>query len=306
MPKSSPGPLVEVEAAREVDGEWDPVWQRRRRPGEGDLAEVRLHRQLDADEPGELRRPDARGAYDRLRLDPAEGRLDTADLSGRKRDSVDRAAGDDGRPVPAGAGRVSCVTASGLAWPSSGEKVAASTPSSPAIGQSSAASSSETKRLGTPPSFCSATLSSNAETSSGWSRRKRYPTCSRSISAPGRSPKRMKASMLRSPIAMFTGSENWARKPPAARLVEPPASCPRSRRHTPTPASASGTQCSSRRRLLRRPRRLLPAGASSPPDEVLEEEADVCRTLGQAPHEVWVPVGAEGGRDEHLVSLRGD
>ena len=49
---------------------------------------------------------------------------------------------------------------------------------------------------------------------------------------------RVNASMLRSPIAMFSGSENWARMPPAARLVEPDASSIRSSRQTSTPASA--------------------------------------------------------------------
>ena len=38
--------------------------------------------------------------------------------------------------------------------------------------------------------------------------------------------------MLRSPIAIFSGSENWARMPPAARLVDPPASWSRSSRQT--------------------------------------------------------------------------
>ena len=44
--------------------------------------------------------------------------------------------------------------------------------------------------------------------------------------------------MLRDPIAMLSGSENWARMPPAARLVDPAASWSRSRRHVSTPASA--------------------------------------------------------------------
>ena len=55
---------------------------------------------------------------------------------------------------------------------------------------------------------------------------------------PGRSAKRSNASMLRRPIAMLSGSENCARTPPAARLVEPPASWSRSTRQTSTPASA--------------------------------------------------------------------
>ena len=101
-----------------------------------------------------------------------------------------------------------CATASGLAWPSSGQYVAASTPSRPAIGHSSRISPGSTKRLGTPSSFWSATLDSNAATSSARSRRKRYPTWWRSISAPGRSANRVNASMLRRPIAMLSGSEN--------------------------------------------------------------------------------------------------
>src|SRR5690348_2202836 len=37
---------------------------------------------------------------------------------------------------------------------------------------------------------------------------------------------------------MFSGSENWARTPPAALDVDPPASWPRSTSRTSTPASA--------------------------------------------------------------------
>jgi hypothetical protein len=59
------------------------------------------------------------------------------------------------------------------------------------------------------------------------------------MSQPGRSPKAAKASRLRRAMRMLTGSENCARTPPAARLVEPEASASRSTSSTSaTPASA--------------------------------------------------------------------
>ena len=42
---------------------------------------------------------------------------------------------------------------------------------------------------------------------------------------------------------------------------------------------------------------------SSSANEVLDEEAQVRRSLGKPAHEIRVPVGAERGRDEHLVPL---
>ena len=54
------------------------------------------------------------------------------------------------------------------------------------------------------------------------------------------SSKRRKISKLRAPSMMFASSENWQRRPPAARLVEPPASSPRSMSTmSSTPAFAS-------------------------------------------------------------------
>ena len=50
--------------------------------------------------------------------------------------------------------------------------------------------------------------------------------------------KRSNASRLRRPTAMLSGSENCARTPPAALLVEPEASSARSSSSTSTPASA--------------------------------------------------------------------
>ena len=138
-----------------------------------------------------------------------------------------------------------------------GAEGAARTPSRPASGDSLAASSSVTKRLGTPSPFWSATERSKAATSSSRSSRKRYPTRCRSISAPGRSGKRSNASRLRRPMAMLSGSENCARTPPAALLVEPDASSARSSRSTSIPASArwNATLARSHRRRRRRPRR---------------------------------------------------
>ena len=98
---------VEVEAGREVDRERDPVGQSWRRTGEADLAEVRLDRQLDSDEPCDLGRPDAGGAYDRPCVDAAERRLDATDIAAGDVDPVERAAGDDRRSVRPGGGRVS-------------------------------------------------------------------------------------------------------------------------------------------------------------------------------------------------------
>ena len=59
------------------------------------------------------------------------------------------------------------------------------------------------------------------------------------MSQPGRSANASNAAIERSAMAMFSSSENWARKPPAARTVEPlPSSACSSRSTSPAPASA--------------------------------------------------------------------
>ena len=63
--------------------------------------------------------------------------LDAADLRVLVPDCRDRAAREDRGAVARAPAAYPCTTASGLAWPSSGQYVAARTPSSPAIGDSS-------------------------------------------------------------------------------------------------------------------------------------------------------------------------
>ena len=123
--------------------------------------------------------------------------------------------------------------------PSSGENAAASTPSVSTSGQRRPASVASIIQLRTPSSFCSATSRSNAATCCAVQSRNRYPTRRRSISWPGRSANRPKASRLRAPSSMLSRSANWARTPPAALLVEPEPSSARSSSSTSViPASA--------------------------------------------------------------------
>src|SRR5262245_7730790 len=90
---------MEVEARREVDRQRNPVREAWRRPGEPDLAEVRLDRQLEADETAELGGPDAGCTHNRPRIDRAECGLDPDDGSVRRLDARDRAAGENRGPV---------------------------------------------------------------------------------------------------------------------------------------------------------------------------------------------------------------
>src|SRR6516165_2357151 len=129
------------------------------------------------------------------------------------------------------------------------------------------------------------------------------------MSPPGRSENRENASTARSPIAMLRGSENWVRKPPAARLVDPEESDSRSSRHTSTPASARWNAMLVPTAPPPTTTTFALAGGTvtgSPPDEAPGEEEEVRRPLRESPHEVWVPVRAERRRHEHLVPLGGD
>jgi hypothetical protein len=114
-------------------------------------------------------------------------------------------------------------------WPSAGEYAAASNPSVEMSGDRRPASPAVIMRLGTPRAFCRATLASKAVTASGELSRNRYPTWWKSISWPNRAGKSRNVSRLRAPSAMFTGSENCARTPPAAFDVEPAPRASRSR-----------------------------------------------------------------------------
>jgi hypothetical protein len=107
-------------------------------------------------------------------------------------------------------------------------------------GDSSAASATVIMRLGTPSCCWVATASRNEATSARESSRKRYPTWWKSMSWPNRSRKVSKSRRLCSPSRTLTGSENWARTPPAALAVDPDPSAPASTSTTPvTPAAAS-------------------------------------------------------------------
>ncbi len=97
---------MEVEAGREVDGERDPRRKIVGRPGESDLAQVRLDRELDSGVAADLGRPNARRADDGPRLDPAEARVDGTNLSVGGRDCGDLAAREHPCAVLPGAGRV--------------------------------------------------------------------------------------------------------------------------------------------------------------------------------------------------------
>src|SRR5262249_11373034 len=76
------------------------------RPREADLPEVGLDRKLHADGVGELGRPYAGGADDDVRRDLAARRPNTANLSVRELDPVDRAPGDHRRAMRARTARV--------------------------------------------------------------------------------------------------------------------------------------------------------------------------------------------------------
>ncbi len=93
---------------------------------------------------------------------------------------------------------------------------------------------------------------------------------------------------------MLSGSENCARIPPAARLVEPPASSiPLEEADVDTGLrevksdARSDDAASDDDDLGGRP------DASSTAHEVLQEEPEVRRPLREAAHEVRVPIGAE-------------
>ena len=113
--------------------------------------------------------------------------------------------------------------------------------------------------------------------------------------------------MLRSPMAMLSGSENCARKPPAARLVDPLASWSRSRRQTSTPASArwnatlvpmtppptTTTSAAARERAHRRTR-------------FLRKKPTFAGRSARRRMRYGYQSGPYGRRDEHLVALRRD
>jgi hypothetical protein len=101
----------------------------------------------------------APAADDRPGLDVAAVRLDAADLAVHELDPRTAQPVATVAPCRRAPAAYPARPPPGSAWPSSGEKVAASTPSSPASGERRFASSRDTNRLGTPCAFCTSTAS---------------------------------------------------------------------------------------------------------------------------------------------------
>ena len=231
---------MEVEARAEVDGHRQAGREIRDRLGEQDLPAQGRYWQIDPNHGSDRGGPGSSRADHGRGLDDSPTCPHCLDFPSPSVDALDLAS--DGNPGAERPGRGGVALDDRL-WSYvtvlRGEGRGKQPVGLDERGLSDFASDGVSTRLGTPYSRWMAILAVNASTSCALSRRNRYPTWCRSISHPGRRPKSLNACRLRCAISILRASENWARTPPAARLVDPHASWPRSTSSAfSTPASA--------------------------------------------------------------------